>query len=551
MSVRNIITTLVNKIGDLSGNGITESSLAIAVKNDRTQLAESPNYPILDTEVGVTNKHFNYGDVRRYGAIGDGVILDATAFTNSIASTGYAFLENKSYRVDDLVFQRDNVNIIGAKMPTYSGDLSKLQNGTILKGSLIIDGSHIAVKNFGVDRGTEYTTTYKNGIGNNAIVIHKIAQDGTVNYNCCVENIIGLVLPGLNTDSNTAFHAVLLESLDGGIADNAVGVGGWFGVVLKVSNFKCGKLTGVENDTASVNLKSNSYGTVSNVSIDQIASQNTTARGFCGVLIQASDAEMSNVHIGKIISTGGYLGCRIESEASQPIKNLNISQVVCSDNHVGMDARGAIYSSVIDDIIINNPSIGLGFETTQNSASVYLTDLHIGTMRVVAPAGTESSNHVRLLGNVSFDYIKCTVGYVTKGNIYIEGRNRIGDYFGKLSINLKKANLLNGWVSSYEQECGSYTKNGRTKFFGRVNGNARTSEIFCNLSESARPLNLELYAYALGYDGVSSTFKTTIPVKISATGDVSIPNAGLFGALSWIELCSIDIPNDMDETGGI
>ena len=35
-------TTLVNKIGDLSGNGITEASLALAVKNDRAQLVNIP-----------------------------------------------------------------------------------------------------------------------------------------------------------------------------------------------------------------------------------------------------------------------------------------------------------------------------------------------------------------------------------------------------------------------------------------------------------------------------------------------------------------------------
>ena len=43
MSTRNIITTLVNRIGDLSGNGITEASLALAVKNDRLSLVDIVN----------------------------------------------------------------------------------------------------------------------------------------------------------------------------------------------------------------------------------------------------------------------------------------------------------------------------------------------------------------------------------------------------------------------------------------------------------------------------------------------------------------------------
>ena len=43
MSVRNIITGLVNKIGDLTGNGITETNLALAVKNDRSSLASIPS----------------------------------------------------------------------------------------------------------------------------------------------------------------------------------------------------------------------------------------------------------------------------------------------------------------------------------------------------------------------------------------------------------------------------------------------------------------------------------------------------------------------------
>jgi hypothetical protein len=57
------------------------------VTDNTKQLAEMSKYPELETETGVVDKYYPYGDVRRFGAVGDGEANDTIAFQNAIAQT--------------------------------------------------------------------------------------------------------------------------------------------------------------------------------------------------------------------------------------------------------------------------------------------------------------------------------------------------------------------------------------------------------------------------------------------------------------------------------
>ena len=61
-------------------------------------------YPILENEVGVTNLKYEYGDARRYGAVGDGTTYDTTSLKNAISSTiaigkNRIFVPEGNYRI--------------------------------------------------------------------------------------------------------------------------------------------------------------------------------------------------------------------------------------------------------------------------------------------------------------------------------------------------------------------------------------------------------------------------------------------------------------------
>lgn len=55
---------------------------------DKSIFEKVQYYPILPSEVGVVYEKYPYGDVRRFGAIGDGEYDNSTAFTNALKSKG-------------------------------------------------------------------------------------------------------------------------------------------------------------------------------------------------------------------------------------------------------------------------------------------------------------------------------------------------------------------------------------------------------------------------------------------------------------------------------
>lgn len=513
---------------------------------------ETMEYLILDSEIGVINEVYPYGDIRRYGGVGDGVTSDQTAFLNAINSVGKVTLESKSYRIDAVTIYQDNIEIIGAKMPDYKSNLTALEFGTILLGSLVLDGSNLTCSDLGVDCGLAYTNEYTGGMGGNAFVAHNSAQLGNLNTNNHFRNIIGLIRVGNYADSQAAYHAVLLESLRHGSADNIIGVGGWFGVVLKVMDFSASNLKGIENDTCSVYLKSNTYGPVERVNINNVITINDTARGYVGFMIQASDAVLSSVNASNIINYGGITGTKLEGETTEPCIGVNIIGVTCENTVNGIQVKGGVFVSIVDDINVNNPSSGVGLSTGNNTVGVPIHDLQIGSARINAPNVVEAINQVVLTNGVKFNDIYCTVQYVNKGTIDVTGRVFVGDYFGKLSANRMSSDLQNGWTSKYGQEVGLITKNGRTKGFGRLSPTGATSDVFFNLEASSASPDLEYYTYALGFDGATSTFGKVIPVIISG-GTISIPNRNNYvdSNLAWIDLCSVDFPTDIDAISGV
>ncbi|MED1201773.1 glycosyl hydrolase family 28-related protein [Heyndrickxia acidicola] len=77
------------------------------------QSTENIQYPILDTETGVTSKNYPYGDVRRYGAVGDASKDDTQAFLNAISSTpsrgGKVFVPKAEYKITGTITLKSGV----------------------------------------------------------------------------------------------------------------------------------------------------------------------------------------------------------------------------------------------------------------------------------------------------------------------------------------------------------------------------------------------------------------------------------------------------------
>lgn len=110
-------------------------------------------YPVLENESGVTNTSFEYGDIRRYGAVGDGVTDDSDAIVN-------AFKSQKAYPNIIIKFEKRKTYIC-RKSPTI-GSYSFLEGN---EATLLID----KVINYG---DTQIQFFWDNGYEGNIKIIN-------------------------------------------------------------------------------------------------------------------------------------------------------------------------------------------------------------------------------------------------------------------------------------------------------------------------------------------------------------------------------------------
>lgn len=339
-----------------------------------------------------------YTNVRWFGAKGDGVTDDKTAIEDAAASIhlsgGVLYMPSGTYHTLSGIFiDKSNFSIVGDAMPNTATDLHSLIDGTIIKGGLTIEGDNVTVKNIGVDFGIDYSDVYKSGAGGDGFVIHQADQTGLI-HNINIENVVGLCRIGDNLDTNAAFHAVLIQSVKGGSAKNVKGVGGWYGVVMKVSDFNVNGVSSLENDTAGVYLKSNTYGSVSRVNINNVSVVNNTSRGYSGFLIQSSDANLNLVTASNINVAGGVFGLSIDGEGNSTVDGVSVSDVSVRNSTVGVSLTGPVYGLVLSNITVYSPK-GEGLLSHNNTLNIQPINFTLNNLKVIPSSTTVNSLEIR------------------------------------------------------------------------------------------------------------------------------------------------------------
>jgi hypothetical protein len=337
---------------------------------------------------GKANKTFV--NIKDFGAIGNGIENDLISFNNAVASIpasgGTLYIPNGVYySATGFTIQRDNITVIGEAMPRTNTGNTSLIGGTILQGRFLIDGNNIKVENIGVDFGITYSNARRSGQGGDALVIHNVAQTSILK-NVTVNNVIGLIRLGDFNDSQAAFHAILLESIQYGQANNITGIGGWFGIVIKATDFNVNGATTKENDAVGFYLKSNSYAPVARVNINNVNVSNFSARGNVGFLVQSSNAELQTVSVNNVNVNGGSTAFRVESEVTEPIVSFSASNITARNVAEGVSIRGQVFAPVFSNISIYNPSFS-GFITTGNVGNAQPVDVIASNIRIM-PSNT-------------------------------------------------------------------------------------------------------------------------------------------------------------------
>lgn len=507
-----------------------------------TLTASSTLYPNNDAVItGLALKQNKFIiNVKDYGATGNGTTDDTAAINSAFAalpaSGGVLFFPNGIYHsVTGYTFTGDNISIIGESMPRCANDLNSLTGGTILKGQVLIDGNNITVENIGIDFGITYSNTYRSGNGGNALVIHDVAL-ASIKRNIKVNNVIGLIRMGDFTDIQAAFHAILIEGVQFGTANNIIGVGGWFGVVVKATDFVITNITGRENDAASVYIKSNTYAPTSRVSASNITVSNYVARGNIGVLVQSSDAEMETVSLSNVTVSGGNMPIRVESETTHPLVGFSIDGLVSRNTGGGMSVRGGVYSPVFNNCVVYSPAAN-GFVIEQNSIGQNAIDVTASNIRIVPTATTTdaikvtNSNTKVMFSNVN---VADTDGktLIAGSIINLQDNSDISNYVGVLKRNNVVSDIYRykGGGTTTSLSNISTTANTRVDFAnptislanGYLASDAPYLQSYNNVNNTSNTLNLNPFGGNVNIGNLAGTGTRT--VVADASGNLSATN---------------------------
>lgn len=498
-----------------------------------------------------------------WGVVGDDSTDDTAKIINALnevpagATLVLRGTVGEIFKTTGIAATRSNITLRGSAKPKSNSAHTALEGGTIIRGTFVIDGDNLTLEKFGVDSGVTYSNAVKGGVGDNGLVVHSLTLSA-IRRGITVRDVIGMARVGAYTDSQAAFHAVLLEGLENGATYNVTGVGGLYGVVHKVSNWTFDGLTGIENDTAGVYIKSNTYGPVANVVGTNVVVIAGGSRAFFGLLVSASDAELDNVNVEgvTVIGGGGGGAVCITGEVTQPAVDVNVTGITTRGTLQGVVFSGPVYASRAEGVI-DKPSNGMGLYVVANSGGTQPNDVR-AALRINVDNAQAAINQVQIPATqtrVFLERIYATISYgvapgTAAGKVQVTANTQIGDVFGVLSCDLSEANLLNGWaVFTSGQHCGTVTRNGITEGYGRIKAGAATSDVFMTLPPGSFPAGVAFLTAITGFIG-STGLPANVYVSVASNGDCSIsPGRSSYSAtVSYYDLTTLRIAAQLPVT---
>ena len=309
---------------------------------------------------------------------------------------------------------KENVRIVGEKLPRLSANGDRLENGSVLMGRFNVFASGLEVDGVGFDFGKYVCDTYYSA-ADQVATSHPLGgswdafafaepNQGTptgARRNVRIGSIIGLL-----RQPNSNGHAVLIEGIDGGAVGRAQGVCGIHAVAVKSLNMQIDALTGFSGSNNHVIIKSDSYAKAGNLQIGEIltakAPPNITPHWTIvdaqhGVLFNPQTNDfLGSVQVDSIRASGAIIGLDCDGATGRNIADVQIGQVVADGFGSAMDAalrlqnvtpsrwqvRSLIANNTIRGIVLGNGALAVGVVTMTNLTGAGLTANGTSRMRV-------------------------------------------------------------------------------------------------------------------------------------------------------------------------
>lgn len=205
-------------------------------------------------------------------------LMDAIGMLPS--NGGTVFIPDDRFYAGDygtVFMQKPNVTLIGAKKPSYKSNARGLGGGSIIEGKFSVFADNFSMVNLGFDLGADVcdarfpgadtTADYPYGGTWDAFSFGVISQTpapaGRMNFHA--QNVIGIL-----KDSATVGHGMLFEGINGGYIDDATGIYGVHGLVIKSQNMRIGRIAGYMASVDNVIFKSDTYANGGNITCESV-----------------------------------------------------------------------------------------------------------------------------------------------------------------------------------------------------------------------------------------------------------------------------------------
>lgn len=381
---------------------------------------------------------------------------------------------------------KPNVFIRGTQMPTVSANCDRLEGGSIIEGRFNVWAHHFGMENIGFDQGRYVVDTYYGGLDTHSPNhpngytwdAFAFAQPDQTNPQPQRRDFYARNVIGLNRDSQSYGHSILMEGFNGGWIDNVTGIGSIHGLVIKASNVTAGNIYGYSASTDHVIIKSDSYAPCKNVSIATVktdkAPPNTTpwfvpANCQYALLLNPATDNMNNINIGQIDLRGAqiplcatgptYLNAPGHVDGD-PIYILD--DVKMEDGTIeglGMsNVLGLLFSNLIfyrceiDTLLVNNVADGIAYRQTVNGFAA--SPLKIGTLRF---GGTVTLRAIQALGfgRIVIDHLLVEGAIAGLYAIDVNARVNVGRESLPGSVNNKFVNDPPALTAQWQQYFGN------------------------------------------------------------------------------------------------
>lgn len=454
---------------------------------------------------------------------------------------------------------KPNVHIRGVKMPTWNSDASALDGGSIIEGRFSAFADGLQLTDIGFDLGknvcssryptADTTMDHPDGgtwdalsFGQPSQVSPQQPRKGIV-----VSNVIGLL-----KDSSTVGHGILLEAIDGGYVDNAIGIYGVHGLVIKSNNMRIGSIAGYMASTDNVIFKSDAYAPGGNIQVDSVTSERNlpncvphTTPAVCqyDVYFNPETANFYGpIQIGSIKSRGGQFAVNFGSVNLKSGPDISIGSI--DADGIGGATEWALFCANFGLF----PRLSIGSINAKNCTngvfSRFTSQTDSGNAQTAI--GSLKLTNCTDLGIYCTDYARLSIGtvemfgvgaayYQSDSSVLKIGTERLVGVTNKWGVYPPTINT--GWsdFGSGNSTWSVFYDSNRVYLKGLVTASAGAGGIILNLPKYLRPSEGMRFT---GYSNVAGV-ATFCLIGVSTSGGVSIndgvaPAAGTYVSLDGI-----------------